>query len=134
MDNNSLKYHNYKYGLMLYIYFSIPYIYNYIIAYCILIINICVFFSASIGFTAWASSVVRYSSGTTLIFNGMDEHVEEPVGYDRGTGLFTCPITGIYYVYVALRKNNNNNIYVDVFKMKNRIIRFLKITQTHGIL
>ena len=59
--------------------------------------------------------------GTTLIFNDTED---EHNGFDRGTGLFTCPITGIYYVYVTLRKNNLNSIYVDVFKMDTRIIRF----------
>ena len=49
---------------------------------------------------------------------------EEHNGFDRSTGLFTCPITGIYYVYVTLRKNKFSNIYVDVFKMGTRIIRF----------
>ena len=64
---------------------------------------------------------MSYSAGSTLIFNGMDE---EHNGFDLSTGLFTCPITGIYYVYVSLRKYNIKNLYVDVFKMNTRIIRF----------
>ena len=83
-------------------------------------IYICIL-TAGIGFTAWATSVVRYSAGTALIFNGMDE---EHNGFDKSTGLFTCPRTGIYYVYVTLRKHDLNNIHVDVFKMDTRIIRF----------
>ena len=73
------------------------------------------------GFTAWATSVVNYLAGTTLIFNDTEE---EHNGFDRLTGLFTCPRTEIYYVYVTLRKNNLSNIYVDVFKMDTTIIRF----------
>ena len=80
------------------------------------------FFAACVGFTAWATSVVHYSAGTTLIFNGVDE---EHNGFDRKTGIFTCPISGIYYVYVTLRQYNKYNIMVDVFKMDTRIIRFV---------
>lgn len=76
--------------------------------------------SGTIALTASAASVISYSQDQVVKFTSLKENNDD---YDPGTGRFTCPITGVYYVTVSLRRHNSQPLYVDVYQSDNRIIR-----------
>ena len=52
-----------------------------------------------IGFTAYNNVDLFVSEGETVVYNTVQTNAGG--GYDTGTGVFTCPVTGLYFFGTA---------------------------------
>ena len=66
-----------------------------------------------VAFLADLSTTREFSVGSKIIFNQI--LFQEGSGYNRHTGVFTCPVTGVYMFSVVL--TNENSAHTDLFAL-----------------
>ena len=67
-----------------------------------------------VAFTAYALNATYTSAGETMQF----EQVVTNIGaaFDNATGLFTCPVDGVYLFYASIHSQNGSHGVGDIYK------------------
>lgn len=64
----------------------------------------------TVSFTAYASTTLTYSTGTTILFDGIVKNYGEY--YNPNVGVFTCPFTGMYLFHLSLSTGVASTSYI----------------------
>lgn len=65
-----------------------------------------------------------YTAGDVIIFMG--QNLNEGAGYDTTTGLYSCPVTGVYFVTLTVMKYGNEPVQLGLHHNGTIILHTVK--------